>query len=716
MAQNASAQPPEASQVGEVVVTALRRDTTVTKAPAAITAISGAALRQQQITGLSDLSQKVPGLQYGETVGVAQLALRGVSLSTVVSGLESPIALHSDGVYLPSAIPLDVLFMDVGDVEVLRGPQGTLYGRNATGGSINFIPQRPTSVFSGYANLSYGAYDSHREEGAISGPIVDGLSGRLYLLNDERDSGFMTNIVNGDRIGRYAENGVRPSLRFQPIGNLTIDASYFYFRRTGDPAAPFIPITPIPASTYAANPGYVGAPVSLDPRRPAYDHPGDYSDTDQGGLLSIAWSPSDAFSIEAHTSYTQLEQRLNGLDGDGTGIPILSGPTSSQSQTFQEDVDLKGTAFGKRLAWVVGGYYGDSTDIETTAYRFANPQGFVQLGPTTLPNGFTTSAYGKVKTTSVAAFADLTVHATDQLDFYGGVRAGRDQRQGDFYDTIGFGGPSIPTCSPAKLRSSVAFDDVTGKAGAEYHLSPNSQIYVQWQQGFKSGGFNPTSCGAAFKPEHVDSYEAGYKAALGHHISVQIAVFHYNYANMQVVQYSGTSSTITNAASSTITGADVEAQWRPIPRLSFDATASVLPEARYNAFSDIDPLDPAAGLQNLSGKRLVQAPLYTLDLGAQYAFPLGSAGDLTVRVEAYNNSGEYFRPYNLPPDKQGAYNTENLFLTYQPANSKWQFRAWVRNIADDIHLVGGASSDLIGTTDGAFSMPRTFGAGVEYRW
>jgi iron complex outermembrane receptor protein len=700
-----------------VTVTALRRETTVLKAPAAITAVSGAALQTQQITSLASLAPKIPSLQFGQIVSGTQISLRGVSLSSVAASLESPIAIHEDGVYLAEAVPLDVLFMDVADVEVLRGPQGTLYGRNATGGSINFIPNRPTDDFSGYVNLTYGNYNSHREEAAISGPLTNGVDGRIYILNDERDSGYLLNVANGQKMGTYGENGGRASLRFEPASQWKIDLSGFYFHRNGSPGIYDLPTQPIPASEYALNPGFSQFPVSLNPRSPSLYSPGSNSQVDDGGLLSIAWTPSSLFGFESHTSYTEISERVSNAGASGTGIPTITANIYSRSRSVQEDAAIKGTTPGSALDWIVGGSYADEKLFSQNAYSFYNPQGFVIIGPAKLPSGFRNGTLSTVDTKSTGLYGDLTWHLVSKLDLYGGVRWSEDRRDATFdLTSTPPGGATSNTCSPSPLVASTTSSDVTGKAGLEYHVSDQSQVYGQWQQGFKSGGFNPTTCGATFKPEQVNSYEIGYKAVFWDgRANIRVAAFHYDYVNMQILEYIGISSKITNAGASSISGAEFEGSVRPIPALNLDAAVSWLPDARYVNFFDQNPLDLAAGTLNLAGARLSLAPRYTADVGAEYTFDLNS-GDLTLRGEVYANGSQYIQPYNLAATRANPYVDENLFLTYKPKGGHWTARAWVRNLGNEVHLTSGAAGTTTATWLGSFSMPRTFGVGLGYRW
>lgn len=325
----------------EIIVTALRRETSLLQTPAAVTAVTGDALREQQVTSLTDLSASVPSLSIGEAAGVSLVTVRGISLDAIIGGIEGSIAIHRDGVYLSQAIPLNFLLMDVGGVEVLRGPQGTLYGRNATGGTINVTPARATQDLTGYLNLSFGNLGTFREEAAVSGPLAgDTVLFRVAGMGEQRINGYGRNLKTNEKLGTNYEQGVRGSIEFHPTPNFSarLEGYYFHGRNTSDF---WVNLEPFSASQLAANPDFGNYTVSYDPRNVELDFTPEDIQTSQGGLLAVSWDFAPNLTLQSSTSYTDLAYERRHADCDGTAIPTCSSNRSDRSKSFQQEVDLK---------------------------------------------------------------------------------------------------------------------------------------------------------------------------------------------------------------------------------------------------------------------------------------------------------------------------------------------------------------------------------------
>ncbi|WP_174285644.1 TonB-dependent receptor [Sphingomonas bacterium] len=698
----------------DIVVTALRRDTTLRDTPAAITSIGGDALREQHVTSLTDLSTTVPGLQIGEAGGVSLVTIRGISLDALIGGIESSIALYRDGVYLSQATPLDFLLMDVGRVEVLRGPQGTLYGRNATGGAINITPARPTQELSGFITLSAGNLGSFREEAALSGPIIaDKLLIRVAGLSSQRRDGYAVNDLTGDKLGTNYEDGVRGTLEAFPAGNvdLRLDGFYFAGRNTTDF---WTNRESVSAFQTANNPDFANHPASLDPRRPTFDFSPEDVQTDQGGSLSAKWDLSRSVSLTSLTSYTDLDYQRRHADCDGTATPTCNSSRADRSRSFQQELDL-GIKAGP-LSGVLGGFYDHDRLTGRQTFPFNNPtQGFVVIDGSPVPNGAQIEQISRQRTDSVAVFGDGELKLAPWVSLYGGARYTHDSRTIVLTSGLGLTFNDAILLGCTAQPDQVSYSNVSGKAGIQFHPNTTSQFYGQWQQGFKAGGFNTGSCGSTFRPEHINAYEVGYKARLFDGLmDTALSAFHYDYNDLQTAQIVGVSYSITNAATAKVDGAEIELTARPASGLQIDGHGTYL-NARYGRYFNFDPINLAAGEQDLSGKRLNRAPRFSGTLGLQYGTAIGR-NHLTARGELTYTSDYFFRPFNEGLDRQDGYMTGNAFLTYELAGSGVQLRAFVRNIADKTILAGVFTSDLTQTHQAQYQLPRTFGGEVTFRF
>ncbi len=728
--QVVQAQDQTQGSIETVVVTALKRDVSVQNAPAAITALSGDQLRNDQITNVAQISEKVPSLDIGAAGGTTLVAIRGVSMDAIIGGLEGSVAIHNNGVYLSQAAPMDFLLMDVGSVEVLRGPQGTLYGRNATGGAINFAPAQPTDTFGGYVNAGYGNFNTWRVESAVSGPLTDNLQGRLYVMHDARETGYAENLATGNHLGGYNESGARGALRYEPTSNLTVDLSGFWFNDY-DTLDFWTNTTPPSAAAIASNPDFLNHPISFDPRKFYFDFEPAAHQLDEGAQLEANWVISPDIALRSSTAYVYLNFTRQHGDCEATATPTCSANRVDKSKSFQQEFDLKFSLFDKRLSGLLGAFYDQDKGDFDQEFPWNNAaQGFVFVDGAPLPNGSQTEQIFTQTTTSKALFTDLTLKLTDAVDLYGGARWSEDRRSILLTSGLQVVPGLVLGCSDDTDRAT--FNNISGKAGVQYHFSDGGQIYAQWQQGFKAGGFNPAACSGAsdaiFKPETITAYEIGYKTtAFDDTLTFNAAAFYYDYSNLQIAQIFGVSYQIVNAASATIGGVELESTWKPTSALSFDANASLIPEAKYGDYDNFDPLNPGSGTipcanaplptdlcEVLTGKRLNRAPKFTLNFGAQYDWALNGLGDVVLRGEVYHSSDVYFRPFNLPSDTQSAYTLGNLYATFIPENSNFAVRAYVRNVSNETVLSGEFTEDVTQSMEGQFAPPRTYGVTASY--
>ncbi|HVK81453.1 MAG TPA: TonB-dependent receptor, partial [Verrucomicrobiae bacterium] len=628
-------------------------------------------------------------------------------------GLEGSVALHLDGAYISQPASLDFLMFDVASVEVLRGPQGTLYGRNATGGTINFTPNRPTREVEGGASFLYGAYGRARVEGVLSGPVNDRLSLRFAGLLEDQEEGYGENLFLGEDVGTRGAYGARLGARLDVTDNFRIDATAFNFRDETN-GIQLTPLNPLNATALANNPIFsTAAPRPSDPRDSNSDAQADGERSLRGGNVTMDWDINPNVELRSITSYTRVDYSNFNAEGDSTEIEMVRSDRVENTASWQQEFDLTFSLFDDRLEGLVGVFYDEETLYLRghTRWLASNPQGYVNVAGRIVPAGTDTIGFVDMDTTSTALFTDLTYHVSDRFSVYGGVRQSRDERE--MLQTTGLAGlpgnVGLAACTAQTFAES--WDSTTGKLGVAYE-SGVGNFYLQWADGFKAGGFNPYNCGDTYEPEEVTSIEAGYKVlAFGDRLRLQTSVFHYDYTNLQVSQIVNLQTKIENAAAATVTGAEIELAYQLTDNLSIDIGAALL-DAAYDEYADLDPLRPGLGFIDLSGNRLNRAPEHTINLGVNYTTEFGGFGALTLRAEMFNSADVYFRQFNQPEDGQEAYTTYNAFATLDPAGPL-SVRAFVRNITDEDLLLGVFSAGTIFDRWAVYAPPRTWGVEIS---
>lgn len=710
---------PETSGIADIVVTAQKRAESVQDIPIAVSAISGAALAQRGSTDLTAIASTVPGLNVSEQVGQARLTLRGIGVDNISTGAESSVAFNQDGVFFSRSAAALASFYDVERVEVLRGPQGTLYGRNATGGSVNIITNRPTFATKAGVSLTYGNYDAINAEAHYSTGLSDKVAMRL-AGQIQSHSGYGENRVTGADIDNKHSQAVRGQLLFEPTERLTIllgadyyhqkDRSniYHYFGPAGFTASGD-PVTPTGLLLGGFDPGPRNVASVRDPSNKAEFW---------GARADISYELSDTLSLRSLTAYRSSAFLVNSdLNPIGNDLfPITFGETSDEyTQELQLNLDTD------RNKLVVGAFYMHETI-----------DGFIQ-GPLNLrtvggPDLFVQGFYsgGRLKTNAAAVFAQDSYAITDALRLTLGARYSWEKKKvadqfdfnfDDLYDPAA--GPRFPV-----NRDSKTFKSFTPKLGVDFDIARDVMIYASYSKGFKAGTFNLGSTGPALSPEKVDAYEVGLKSTLlDGHLRANLSGFYYDYSDLQVGKVQGQLLVLENAAAAEIYGVEGEFTLEPVRDLILSLNASWL-HARFKNYVTADQARPAGDGRtlddngvpafDLSGNILPQAPRYTIDLSAQYSIDV-PGGSLTIRGESNWSDRIYFSPFNLDYVSQPAFSVQNAFVTYR-ADNGLRLTGFVRNIGNEtIRASGQVATTLLGSpVIGFVKPPRTYGLTIAF--
>lgn len=574
----------------EILVTAQRRAERVQDIPLAVSAFSAAAIQEQGIVTLEQVAPRVPNFYFGSFGALRpQLYIRGIGSHQFDPGSEASVGVFADDAYLGRSSGVFGSMKDIERIEVLRGPQGTLYGRNTIGGAINVITRAPTETFEAQAEIGASNYDGYDLFGVVSGPLAESgaVRGRVAAWRTYRD-GYMTNLTTGNRFQGTDNWGGRARLDFVPNDRLTIGLTAEISRDDGqgfagesEGAGPWS-AGPPPAAVNPANPLFVffaagGGPepqptpdrfeayLSFDPRLQrdidAYAARVDY-DAASATLTSI-------------TSFRSLDAS-DSRDLEGSSLSVIdqySTETSDQwTQEFRITSNPGGAlSFGGRLDWILGVFY--YHDESSRRDRF-------ELGVNSVIGGggaqtdTTSTAY---ETESSAIFGQATYHFTDAFEVTLGARYTHDSKEATSIGTTTDAAPLVP--APFATTNEDSWSSFDPRIVATYHFSPDLTIYASWSTGFKSGGFQYVPFSAAqadiiFNPEEIEAFEVGLKSEwFDRRLRVNLAAFHYDYQDLQITRIINTPAPvnlITNAAASTIQGVDVEFNWLPTENLELN--------------------------------------------------------------------------------------------------------------------------------------------------
>jgi iron complex outermembrane receptor protein len=689
----------DTTQVDEIIVTAQKRSENLQTVPISITALNEAALTRSGITSLDSIQRYAPGLTMS-TVGsgfVSYTYMRGSGTNQIDSGSDPSVAFFIDEVYLTGTAGLQFDLFDVERIEVLKGPQGTLFGRNAAAGAISITTRRPSAVFGGAVAADIGDYGAYTARATVTGPVTqDGkVLFRLSGAMKSRDA-FTENAVAGvDDPGEIHSAGGRAQLEFTQ-DDLNIRLSADGYRARNGMTNQFLATASKAAFVNAADLALL--PTDETFYRHYYNVNG-HEDQDTYGLTARVEKETPLGQLTAITAYRNNEfDRVQ--DQDGTILAAYQLNSHQQDSAFSQEIRLSNAI--DRLRWVAGLYYYDSS---------TKREDQILAGP-----NFATLAYrnttsidrNAIDTTSYAAFGQLTWNFTDQLSLTIGGRYTHDKKDDDRYvKRYTFAAYSVhPEATWSSFDPSVTLN---------YQMSPRFLAYASYRQGFKSGGFQTllpaTSALAAtpFEPEQVTSYEVGVKSEwFDRRLRANIAVFRADITNQQVLRTVVTSTVsnniIDNAGQTRTDGVDLALTAQPTSALRLEANMT-FQEARFTEYN--------SGTTSFAGRSQLRSPDFTGSYGAEYTFDLASAGELTVRGE-YNYQSEVFfdaANSNLPGQFQPGFGLVNARITYTPANADWEVALWARNLNDEEYIRNVAVSGVTGLA--APGDPRTVGVALR---
>lgn len=702
-----------AGSVEEVVVTAQKRSERLQDVPISISVVTPAVLATTNAKNLTELSGAVPGVQFNGNGGGGRtyLSMRGTTGSALNTG-DEPVAIYMDEVYLARGVAIGAQdLLDIGSIEIVRGPQGTLQGRNATAGAILLRSADPTDTFQGYVNAQAKDTAEYRAQGAVSGPLGGGWNGRLAAgFVDAR--GWAKNDYDGSHIAGGESGQIRAVATYAGDGPLSARFSADYSVVSNEPALfrnAATTFSPLATGALVTRPT-PNTPLPADQKSRIYDddhyllNPSSHTTLDTGGAaakLTYALSGMDLISVSGYRKTHVFGQ--NNSSGLSTAPRSGYNNNDDRSDAYSQEVRLQSSG-DTRLSWILGAYYFyEDQDYADTIYnlRFSTPAS-------------TASFYhGNQTTKSYAVFADATFKVTDQFQLIGGVRYSSDKKRLDAGIRVTNTETHVVTNTP--YVDSHSWDDTTFRAKAVFHPVSNVTLFAGYGTGFRAGGYNDFAVQPPFAPETNKSFEGGIKGDFfERRLSLSFTAYSNTYKNLQLRAGVPTGGAIiTNAADSKIKGFELEVNAAPFEHTRISANTSYT-DATFKNFPRA--VDIFNAFVDASGNHLPNAPRWQAYVSAGQEFPLANGWTLTAEanVRWRDTIYFYFTNQNATPWYDGAGGTVGARIALHDADDKWALAVFGTNL-NNRRMV---NTDVVTFSYPEVSLnePRVFGVSVERKF
>ena len=726
----------------EVIVTAQKREQSLQDVGVAVTAFTGDQIRQLGFTNTTDIVSMTPGLNY--TVPNAESSqinffLRGVGLNDFADANENPVAVYVDGVYRPAMGGLSFQLFDMERVEVLRGPQGTLFGRNTTGGLVHYISKAPGEEVEGYFNLTGGDFSQLKLEGAIGGPLGDTVSGRLSVATNQHD-GWTENRAGPDYNETDAK-AARGQLLFTPSDAVDLlvsawwsdnDASVGAWQHQAtrfDANGESVPLGPgeqdmsvdcnadgmLDANDLRPAPGtdcFGYSDTDGDPWAGAYDRNGRVEVETSGFSATLDWELSEDLILTSITAVQSVD-RLQSEDTEASPFPLILPTFAASTDTLTQELRLAGG--GETIRWLAGLYYFDN-----------EVDGHYDLDLTNL--GFVLfDANYKQETDSLALFGQVEFDLNDEWTLLAGARVENEEKTLDYLNTdqsglfeFLFGSDVAFDFSPESVGDLAKHDNdsVSGKVELDWRPGENLLVYGSVSQGIKSAGFNVgfldqtflfasnTVDTIPFGEETLRSYELGFKSTLfDGRARFNGSAFYYDYEDFQTFRFEVLNQVIFNADAE-VTGAELELQASPAEGWDIALGLSVLDATAEGIPSPVDG--------SPRKRDMVAAPDLSANALVRYEWP-AFGGYLAVQGWANYQDDIYYDIQNVPVSREDGYTVSNLRFSYTSGDGAWELAAFAHNITEEEYL--SYTFDFTGTfgfNQQAYGPPRWVGVSLQY--
>ncbi len=712
--------PVQTAQISleEIVVTAQRRESRLQDTPISITALSSKALEAQGISTVNDLAANVPNLT--STTGPqgssdANFFIRGVGQYDVVATNDPGVGVYVDGVYLGRTVGAMLDSGDIGRVEVLRGPQGTLFGRNTLGGAVSVTSKAPKLGELG-ANIrgTYGSRNRLELDGSINAPLGDLAALRVYAFTRDQD-GFATDALNDLKFGKTKRHGGKLQLLVKPVEGLSINLAADYALDKSNPApsvllaiAPF-PFFPADAGNDRSTNFYtVFSSNRPEARNKTYGFSG-----------TIAYQ-IDGATLKSITAYRKLDS-FSTSDPDGTGYRLYDQNVPTNQNQFSQELQVSGKAFDNKLDYLAGAYFFRERVNQILQLCFAP----ITPLPAARFNACNTWNQGNDQTTkSYALFGEARYHLTDQLSVTAGGRYTWETKTDISNQTFDFrpagaatpGGivPGFVLPIVTNLPGTLKFQKFTPKLGVEFKATDKILVFADYSKGFRSGGFNgrliaPQATIPTYNPDTNDSFELGIKSDINRMVRINATLFYSKYKDIQqTISDPAVQFRVANAGNAALYGFEAEATVLPVEGLQLTANLGYTNSKFENVPVAVGPIN---------GNSLPFSPRLTMFLGAEYAINLGDTGKVTPRIGYRYQSRTYFTAFNDVFSDQKGYGLLSARITWADTKDRFSVSVYGDNITDKTYFTFGQNALAAqGVAYSYLGRPREFGITIGAKY
>jgi iron complex outermembrane recepter protein len=702
------------TKLEEVVVTANKRVENIQNVPISIAVVSADALAAAGANSTLDLTDKVAGLQFSASQNGINVHLRGIGISTVPPGNENSVSTYVDGVYFANLSGSLLTLSDIQQIEVDKGPQGTLFGRNSTGGVVNITTKAPEHAFSGSVQAGYGNYDTSVFDAYVTGGLGPILAANFAAHFDHQGDGYGTNLFNGTDVQQSENLALRTKFLLTPTDADKLTLAVDYERIRSSELDAFQPVEGHPTNWGPGAPAPRGTPFTFSGGSwdvnvvapPVYRNK-------QGGASLNAEHTFDFARLTSISAYRDANKfSAWSVEPIPTNAELAN--WTVRDHQFTQELQLSSLDSSK-IKWVGGLFYMDAaTNMAPLAVT-----GSVVPGP-----GTTLEFHSRETTRSGAAFGQTTIPlpVVEQTNLTLGLRYTDERRAVDGFQVLA-PPPPAPSVVRGVVDASQTYRKLTWRVALDHRFSDQVLGYISYNRGFKSGVFGTIpATPTPVKPEVLDAYEMGMKTDLWNdHVRVNLSGFYYDYSQIQVSVSNRTSVVLLNGAGAKIYGADFEVQAK-FGNLLLSASGEGLHD-KFTSFQGavfFEPLSAAAGGGNLgvvgdaAGNKLPNTPNYTFNLGLEYTIPV-RVGDLNLSTN-YAYMGNYFQgPDNIlssPPS-----NRLNAQVAWSAPNDTTRVTLWARNLTNEVTpLFLQAASNAGGYSEVVNQPPRTYGFTIRQRF
>lgn len=699
----------------EVTVTAQKREQSTQDIPISVQAFSAETMHKLGATRLSDLQRSAPSFNVSGQGGGSQttMGLRGIVDFARNTGIDSRMGVYIDGVFQGRSYTANQPLLGLQSVEILRGPQGTLFGKNTVSGAINMVTRKPDEEFNGQLEAEYGNFDSYKVAGYVSGQMTENLFGSITAGYQSQDGYYYNSTLDKD-VGDRELTTFRGQLRWLPTDRLEV----------------------ILAGDYSKSES--GVPVNINGALDPYNTVQNIETVDNsqfsGGALTINYSFDNDYTLTSITSFRHGEFETFG-DDDYTPLTLLHiTPFDEDSDQFSQEFRLV-SPVNEKYDWVAGLYYFDNDLSTNRAIELGAPL-FAAFGPAAEAVAGFTQVPSDVGIQSFAAYVHGNYRFTEQLELTAGLRY-TDEKKDVFWQQTNF--PNDPAVAaaleeatglpitqfPGAALGAINYDPViddlsdsnwSPTIGLNYFFNEDTMAYVKYSRAYKSGGWNADFMTAglenfSYDPESVNSYEIGLKTTtLDDTLRFNIAGFLSKFDDFQVFQRVYNSSgnpslQLTNAAKVTVKGVELETSWVPTDRWLFNVNVTFA-DSTYDEFMN------ATG-EDYSGNTLPYAPKWKAFVGAQYTQPLSNDAQLGFNVGYAYTDEQYSDASNTIAYLSDDYSLLGARIAYSPASANWELALWGKNLTDKDYTVNKGINALT-TPRTSWGVPRTYGISFRY--